>query len=134
MQCSELLASSGGKLEVLDFVFSSNSCKPVAKFTLADDLIVDAIVKVNSPSQPPFAAYIREGYGLPYRLQQLQDCLNHVHQALYALNRLNQPSTEVKVLREILSSLKKAILLLANNSQSNISALSDEKVNSHLVV
>ncbi|VDL18902.1 unnamed protein product [Hymenolepis diminuta] len=87
-QCKELL--SRRKFQQLSLVSNCNSLS--AGLTLLGDTIYDAIIKITkSSSGHIFTAYIHEGYGTPFKLQQIQDCWNWIYQAAGVCDETSLP-------------------------------------------
>ncbi|KAM7539615.1 hypothetical protein Aperf_G00000024143 [Anoplocephala perfoliata] len=77
-QCKGLLTQRTSETLTL-----ASECKSLAAtLTLSGDTICDAVIKVTRNSSGPlFTEYIHEGYGSPFRLQQIQDCWNGICRA-----------------------------------------------------
>lgn len=87
-QCKELLSLR--KFQQLSLVSNCNSLS--AGLTLLGDTIYDAIIKITkSNSGHIFTAYIHEGYGTPFKLQQIQDCWNWIYQAAGVCDETSLP-------------------------------------------
>lgn len=77
-RCKELLTQP----ETDNLVLASACTALTAVLSVSGDTIFDATIRVTRSSGQNFSVYIREGYGTPFKLQQIQDCWNNICCAL----------------------------------------------------
>nr|CDS15625.1 expressed protein [Echinococcus granulosus] len=77
-RCKDLLTQA----ETENHTLASACTALTAVLSISGDTIFDAAIKITRPSGQNFAVYIREGYGIPFKLQQIQDCWNNICRAL----------------------------------------------------
>ncbi|VDM17546.1 unnamed protein product [Hydatigera taeniaeformis] len=81
-RCKNLLTH----LETENLVLTSACTTLTAELSVSGDTILDATIKIARFSGQNFAVYIHEGYGMPLKLQQIQDCWNNICCALSVCN------------------------------------------------
>ncbi len=86
LRCKHLLSQTDPETLTPQPYPSTSTSAPARSATLrlTGDTIFEASVIVTGT--PSLAAYIRDGYGSYFKLQQMQDCLNHITQALTTLS------------------------------------------------